>query len=93
MTCSGLYCHIPIFQLRVNSRLQHVNSGFLACEILVPQPGIAPGPPALGTWSLSYRTTRKTYSRNVNDTSWSYAMPRSCRDHLEGDCAIPIFNG
>ena len=27
---------------------------------LVPWPGIEPGPPALGTWSLSHRTTRKS---------------------------------
>ena len=26
---------------------------------LVPQPGIEPGPPALGIWSLSHRTIRR----------------------------------
>ena len=27
--------------------------------ILVPQPGIEPGPPALGVWSLNHWTTRE----------------------------------
>ena len=30
-----------------------------ACRILLYQPGIKPGPPALGAWSLNYWTTRE----------------------------------
>ena len=30
----------------------------VACGILVPRPGIEPGPPALGMWSLTHWTTR-----------------------------------
>ena len=30
-----------------------------ACEILVPQPGIEPGPPALGAWSLNHWSARE----------------------------------
>ena len=36
---------------------------FFGCSMwdLVPSPWITPGPPALGVWSLSHRTTRKVY--------------------------------
>ena len=30
-----------------------------ACGILVPQPGVRPGPPALEVWSLNHWTTRE----------------------------------
>ena len=29
------------------------------CEILVPQPGTEPGPPALEAWSLNHWTTKE----------------------------------
>ena len=32
---------------------------FVACGILVPQPGIKPMPPAVGVWSLNHWTTRE----------------------------------
>ena len=32
---------------------------YVACGILVPQPGIQPGPLALEAWSLNYWTTRE----------------------------------
>ena len=33
--------------------------GHTACGILVPQPGIEPGPPALEAWSLNHWTARE----------------------------------
>ena len=32
---------------------------YTACEILVPQPGIKPMPPAVEAWSLNHWTTRE----------------------------------
>lgn len=39
----------------------HLFSSFLAttCRMLIPQPGIALGNPALGEWSLNNRTVRE----------------------------------
>ena len=48
----------------------HAGSLVAACELLVvacvwdlvPRPGIEPGPPALGVWSLSHWATREVPS-------------------------------
>ena len=46
-----------------NLQLIHVLFFFLTapstCEILVPQPGTEPGPPALEAWSLNHWTTKE----------------------------------
>ena len=51
----------------MGSLLQHAGFLVAACELLsvaciqdlVPRPGIEPGPPALGEWSLIHWTTRE----------------------------------
>ena len=35
------------------------------CRILVPRPGIEPGPPALGAWSLNHWTTREVVTTQI----------------------------
>ena len=43
----------------------------LSCSMrdLVPRPGIEPGPPALGAWSLSPWTTREVPGLSIFDSS------------------------
>ena len=42
----------------------------LSCGVwdLVPRPGIEPGPPAWGTWSLTHWTTRKSFYSSLLET-------------------------
>ena len=41
------------------SSLRHVDSVAACMWDLVPQPGLEPGPPALGAWSITHWTTRE----------------------------------
>ena len=49
-----------------------------ACGILVPQPGMEPGPPALGAWSLNHWTTRE-----VPSECFLYQVGRTVRQDLD----------
>ena len=42
---------------------------------LVPWPGIEPGPPALGTWSLSHQTTREATATSKQSFSGTQPCP------------------
>ena len=58
----GLCC--STWDLRSSMRdlwLQHAGSFLVAACLrdLAPQPGVEPGPPALGAWSLTHWTTRE----------------------------------
>ena len=45
--------------------MQHGESFSCGMQDLVPQPGIGPGPPALGAWSLNRWTTREVPADNT----------------------------
>ena len=49
----------------------------LSCSIrdLVPHPGIEPGPPALGAWSLSPWTTREDSGCRFQDQAHIVSIP------------------
>ena len=50
---------------------------------LVPQPGIEPGPPALGVWGLSRRTTGKSWGRCPEGVA---AQLAACRGEVREGC-------
>ena len=68
--------HLKIFYLAVTgpscSTFDLGHRIFSCCTwVLVPQPGVEPGPPALGAQSLSHWTTRKSPSAFPDLSPWT----------------------
>ena len=56
-----------------------------ACEILVPQPGIKPMPPAIAAWSLNHCTTREVLRIFLDYDVYAKVSTGKSEQHAETD--------